>query len=115
MGLSWPTSSKLRSRPTRSRLRRLRRLLPSTWPSSARLNKSLRRLKRGQSLLKANFLLSAKDLCSKHHQIHIIEQSRESLEELFERSIALKCGGWFAFVVKVILSRVHQNAFIDKD
>merc|ERR1712029_1187383 len=31
--LSWPTSSKLRSRLT-SKLRRLKSLLPSTWPSS---------------------------------------------------------------------------------
>merc|ERR1712112_376078 len=36
-------------KPTSNRLRRLKRLLLSTWPSLGRLNKSLRRLRRGQS------------------------------------------------------------------
>merc|ERR1719507_1218560 len=36
-----------RSRPTKSRLRRPRRLLPSTWPSSGRPSRSLRRLRTG--------------------------------------------------------------------
>merc|ERR1712029_326170 len=39
----------IRSRPTSSRSRRLKRLLPSTWPSSARLSRSWRRLRRGPS------------------------------------------------------------------
>merc|ERR1739844_253149 len=39
-----------RLRPTNSKLRRLRRLLLSTWQSSARLNKNLRKPKKGQSL-----------------------------------------------------------------
>merc|ERR1719378_1568379 len=46
--LSLPASC--RSRPTSSRLRRLRRLPPSTWLSSARPSRSLRRL-RSQQLM----------------------------------------------------------------
>merc|ERR1712105_210279 len=46
--LSWLESC--RSRHTNSKLKRLRRLLLSTWPSSERLNKSLRKLKKEQSL-----------------------------------------------------------------
>merc|ERR1712008_219849 len=44
--LIWLASCKLRSRLTRSKLKKLRRLLLSTWPSSARPNKTLRKLKR---------------------------------------------------------------------
>merc|ERR1739844_541442 len=43
--LNWPENSNKRSRPTRSRLRKQRKSLPSTWLSIARPNKSLRRLK----------------------------------------------------------------------
>merc|ERR1712029_41706 len=60
--VNWPTSFNPRLRPTRSRLKRLKSLLLSTWLSSARLNKSLRRLKRGLRWLELNFLLSAKPL-----------------------------------------------------
>merc|ERR1711999_34971 len=48
--LSWPASCRARSRPTSSRLRRPRRLLPSTWPSSARRSRSWRRPRREPSL-----------------------------------------------------------------
>merc|ERR1712228_1048186 len=48
--LSWLQNSKERSRLTNSRLKRLRRLLLSTLPSSARLSKNLRRLRNVQSL-----------------------------------------------------------------
>merc|ERR1712098_65479 len=48
--LSLPASCRRRSRPTSSRLRRLRRLPPSTWLSSARPSRSLRRLRREPSL-----------------------------------------------------------------
>merc|ERR1719481_1302126 len=48
--LSWLQNSKERSRPTNSRLKRLRRLPLSTLPSSVRLNKNLRRLRNVQSL-----------------------------------------------------------------
>merc|ERR1712083_1126359 len=48
--LIWLQNSKERSRPTNSRLKRLRRLLLSTLPSSARLSKNLRRLRNVQSL-----------------------------------------------------------------
>merc|ERR1711992_450608 len=41
--LSSPPSCRTRSRPTSSRLRRLRRSPPSTWPSSARPSRSSRR------------------------------------------------------------------------
>merc|ERR1719510_2594044 len=40
-----------RSRPTRSKLRKLRKLQHSTWPSIARPNKSLRKLKRDPNWL----------------------------------------------------------------
>merc|ERR1719483_1184300 len=43
--LSYPTNSNRKSRPTRLKLRKLKKLLPLTWPSIARLNKNLRRLK----------------------------------------------------------------------
>merc|ERR1712203_251854 len=43
--LNWPENSNKRSRPTRSRLRKQRKSLPSTWPSIARPNKSLKRPK----------------------------------------------------------------------
>merc|ERR1712029_587903 len=49
--LSWLQNSKERSRLTNSKLKRLRRLLLSTLPSSARLSKNLRRLRNVQSLL----------------------------------------------------------------
>merc|ERR1719499_28258 len=49
--LSWLQSSKERSRHTNSRLKRLKRLLLSTLPSSAKLGKNLRRLRNVQSLL----------------------------------------------------------------
>merc|ERR1711953_1414691 len=66
--LSWPTSSKLRSRLTRSKLRRLKSLLPSTWPSSARLNKSLRKPKKGPRWQELPSLMSVKPmLCKMAH------------------------------------------------
>merc|ERR1712113_78470 len=49
--LSWLQSSKERSKPTNSRSKRLRRLLLSILPSSAKLSKNLRRLRNAQSLL----------------------------------------------------------------
>merc|ERR1712193_394123 len=55
--LSWLANFNKRSRPTRSRLRRLKRLLPSTWPSTARLNKSSRRPRRGPKWLEPHCLL----------------------------------------------------------
>merc|ERR1712098_859380 len=48
--LTWLPNCKERSKPIISRLRKLRRLQLLTWPSSGRLNKSLKRLKKGQSL-----------------------------------------------------------------
>merc|ERR1712029_930981 len=63
--LSWPTSSKLRSRPTRSKLRRLKSLLPSTWPSSVRLNKNLRKPKKGPRWQELPSLTSVKHLLCK--------------------------------------------------
>merc|ERR1711892_533598 len=48
--LTWLPNSKERSRPTSNRLRKLKKLQLLTWPSSGKLNKSLRRLKREQSL-----------------------------------------------------------------
>merc|ERR1711915_473717 len=47
----WLQSSKERSKPTNSRSKRLRRLLLSILPSSAKLSKNLRRLRNAQSLL----------------------------------------------------------------
>merc|ERR1712015_55542 len=49
---TWLTSSSRKSRPTRSRSRRPRRLPPSTWPSSARPSRSWRRLRSGPSSLR---------------------------------------------------------------
>merc|ERR1711971_888947 len=46
---SSPPSCRTRSRPISSRSRRLRRLPPSTWPSSARPSRSLRRLRSAPS------------------------------------------------------------------
>merc|ERR1712098_979680 len=48
--LSWPPSYNRRSRLTRNRLRRPRRLLLSTWPSSGRLSRSLKKLRNVPSL-----------------------------------------------------------------
>merc|ERR1719422_1844933 len=45
-------------RTRRSKLRRLKKLLPSTWPNSARLNKILRKLRRDARWLMSNFPLS---------------------------------------------------------
>merc|ERR1719468_1285598 len=75
--LSWLTSFNLRSRPTRSRLRRLRRLLLLTWPSSARLNKSLRRLRTGPSRPSLSSQLPAQ--CSKSESKHLIQHGTISL------------------------------------
>merc|ERR1712013_829109 len=47
--LSWLGSCRGRSRLTSNRLKRLRRLLLLTWPSSARLNRSWRRQRREPS------------------------------------------------------------------
>merc|ERR1712050_185337 len=49
--LSWLTNCKRRSRHTSSRLKKLRRLLLSTWQSSARHSRSLRRLRKEPSWL----------------------------------------------------------------
>merc|ERR1712226_396512 len=46
---TWPPSCRPRSRPTSSRLRRLRRSLLSTWPSSGRPSRSWRRPRREPS------------------------------------------------------------------
>merc|ERR1712051_185072 len=43
--LNWPEHGNKRSRHTRSRLRKQRKSLPSTWLSIARPNKSLKRQK----------------------------------------------------------------------
>merc|ERR1712098_665647 len=67
---NWLPSSRSRSRPTRSRLRKLRRLPPSTWPSSGRHSRSSRRLRSDQRWLKLNSLLLA--LFSK--QYHLIRK-----------------------------------------
>merc|ERR1711976_280577 len=68
---SLPASCSRRLRPTRSRLRRLRRLLPSTWPSSERLSRSLRRLRIEPRWLRLDSLLdlSKYDLCSGQIQL----------------------------------------------
>merc|ERR1712007_356992 len=42
---TWPTSSNKRSRLTSNKLRKQKKLLPSTWLNIARLNKSLRKLR----------------------------------------------------------------------
>merc|ERR1712008_12546 len=55
--LNWPENSNKRSRPTRSRLRKQKKLLPSTWPSIARPNKSLRRPKSVPNWLETLFPL----------------------------------------------------------
>merc|ERR550519_294063 len=57
--LNWPENSNKRSRPTRSRLRKQRKSLPSTWLSIARPNKSLRRLKSVLNWLETLFPLPA--------------------------------------------------------
>merc|ERR1711899_411671 len=54
--LSWLANFNKRSRPTRSRLRRLKRSLPSTWPNTARLNKNSRKPKKGPKWLEINSL-----------------------------------------------------------
>merc|ERR1712034_190918 len=56
--LSWPPSYSRRSRLTRSRSRKLRRSLRSTWPSSGRLSKSWRRLRNVPSLLRLRFVIN---------------------------------------------------------
>merc|ERR1711910_194057 len=57
MGI-WPPVCSPRSRPIRLRSRRPRRLPHSTWPSSGRLSRSLRKPMRGQSLLSNPWVLS---------------------------------------------------------
>merc|ERR1711935_1311786 len=63
--LSWPASFNKRLRPTRSRLRRLKKLLPLTWLNSARLNKTLRKPRRDPKWRMVNFLFSVQALSSK--------------------------------------------------
>merc|ERR1712034_127944 len=58
--LSWPPSYSRRSRLTRSRSRKPRRSLRSTWPSSGRLSRNWRRLKNVPSLLRLRFVISNK-------------------------------------------------------
>merc|ERR1712008_40273 len=55
--LIWSANCKLRSRLTRHRLKKPRKLLPSTWPSSARLNKIWRKLKLDPKWLVPHLLL----------------------------------------------------------
>merc|ERR1712008_35633 len=62
---SWPASFNKRSRPTRSKLRRLKKLPPLTWLNSARLNKILRKLRRDPKWPMVNFLFSVQALSSK--------------------------------------------------
>merc|ERR1712045_480602 len=45
--LTWLTSCSRRSSPTRSRLRRQRRLLPSTSPNTGKPSRTLKRLRKG--------------------------------------------------------------------
>merc|ERR1711881_797870 len=51
-----------RSRLTRSKLKRLKKLLHSTWPSSARLNKTLRKLRKGAKWPELNSALPTKHI-----------------------------------------------------
>merc|ERR1712008_584076 len=62
---SWPASFNKRSRPTRSKLRRLKKLPPLTWLNSARLNKTLRKPRRDPKWPMVNFLFSVQALSSK--------------------------------------------------
>merc|ERR1712129_172441 len=62
---SWPASFNKRSRPTRSKLRRLKKLPPLTWLNSARLNKTLRKPRRDPKWPMVNFLFSVQALFSK--------------------------------------------------
>merc|ERR1712129_167501 len=62
---SWPASFNKRSRPTRSKLRRQKKLPPLTWLNSARLNKILRKLRRDPKWPMVNFLFSVQALSSK--------------------------------------------------
>merc|ERR1712037_833496 len=54
--LIWPANCKLRSRLTRHKLKKPRKLLPLTWPSSARLNKIWRKLSQGPKWLVPHLL-----------------------------------------------------------
>merc|ERR1711994_771186 len=54
--LVWPKSCKLRSRPTSNKSRKQKKLLPSTWPSTEKLNKNLKKPKRDPSWLKLKSL-----------------------------------------------------------
>merc|ERR1712112_499027 len=58
--LSWPPSYSRRSRLTRSRSRKPRGSLRSTWPSSGRLSRNWRRLKNVPSLLRLRFVINNK-------------------------------------------------------
>merc|ERR1739844_311356 len=54
--LIWLVNCKLRSKLTRPKLKKPRKLLPLTWPSSARLNKILRKLSQGPKWLVPHLL-----------------------------------------------------------
>merc|ERR1712098_949035 len=58
--LSWPPSYSRRSRLTRSRSRKPKRSLRSTWPSSGRLSRNWRRLKNVPNLLRLRFVINNK-------------------------------------------------------
>merc|ERR1712106_1305679 len=76
--LTWLPSSKERSRPTSNRLRKLKKLQLLTWPSSGKLNKSLRRLKREQQIEEAEEI-AALNLAK-------FRKAQQELEETEERA-----------------------------
>merc|ERR1712080_69634 len=74
----------------RSRLRKLRKLLPLIWPNTVRLNKSLKRLKRGQRWLEPSFLsLVLVQSACKHNTKKMVPtscilQARNSIVQTFD-------------------------------
>merc|ERR1719468_176764 len=103
--LSWLTSFNLRSRPTRSRLRRLRRLLLLTWPSSARLNKSLRRLRTGPSSPSLSSQLLAQ--CSKSESKHLIQHGTISLTKSLTEEVQTLTPFYCSDDIKKPYSGIH--------
>merc|ERR1712198_258665 len=113
VSLTLLTNSSKRSSPTRSRLRRQKRLLPSILPSTEKLNKILRRLRRGPRSARPTSL---------NTRVHVVspcllDQCKESVDKMrskinlvFLKTNGLNHGFEIPFIFIHLLTK--SNTFI---
>merc|ERR1719510_603576 len=112
--LSLLTNFNRRSKLTRSKLKRLKKLLHSTWPSSARLNKTLRKLRKGAKWPELNSALPTKHILG-HNATNIMRTAsfhpiaQVTILEMFLNNI-------FVAIVQItnLLLRLHAHGFLNQ-